>query len=150
MSRSALLGVLLAAAAALTVAGCGPAASSDSSKDFQGAKADVAKVVDDLSAAAQKRDGGKICKELLAPSLLQGFTTRKQVCKTVMKDDLTDADTFGMKVKSVTILPGGAKATAVVESDTGLDGSKSKQLNTFTFVKDAGANGAWKVSGFGG
>jgi ketosteroid isomerase-like protein len=148
MSRSALLSVLVAGGLAVAVSGCGPAGSSaDSAKEFTGAKADVAQVVDDLQDAAQKRDGSKACK-LFAPNLLQVFKTRNQTCKTVLNKNLTDADTTKMTVKSVTIT--GDKATAVVQSDTGKKGSGSKQTNTFTFVKSPSvANGAWQVSSFG-
>jgi hypothetical protein len=140
---------LLLATGALTVAvsGCGPAATknSDSAKEFTGDKAEIAKVVDDLEAAAQKRDGKKVCNELLAPALVKTFKDPKRPCKTVMNENLTDADLFKMKVDSVVVT--GDTATAVVSSDAGK--GKPKQKNTFAFTKDAAANGVWKVSSFG-
>jgi hypothetical protein len=132
---------------AASVTGCAASGSkgSDSAKDFKGTQADVAQVVDDLVSASQKRDGEKICKEILAPALTATFTANKTVCKDVVKDNLGDTDIFGMTVKSVQV--NGNTATAVVESDAGSD--EPKQKNTFTFVKDAGANGVWKISSFG-
>jgi len=146
MRRSALLPAVAAAGLAVALAGCGPAATgSDSSKEFTGAKSDVAQVVDDLQDAAAKRDGAKACK-LLAPNLLAGFAARHRTCKDVLDDDLADADTTKMTVTSVNVA--GNRATAVVESDTGK--GKTKQTNTFTFVKSPSvANGAWQVSSFG-
>lgn len=146
--RTSRLALLLATGAlAVVVSGCGPAASknSESAKSFTGEKADVAKVVDDLQAAAQKRDGKKVCTELLAPVLLKTFKDPKRPCKTVMDENLTDADLYKMTVDSVVV--NGATATAIVSSDAGK--GKPKQKDTFTFVKVAGANGAWKISSFG-
>jgi hypothetical protein len=138
---------LASVALAVLASGCaaGGSSSSKSSTTFTGDKAAVAQVVSDLEAATKKRDGDKVCKDFLAPALLKTFTTGKPSCKSTMNDNLADADAFGMDVTAVTVT--GATATAVVLSDAGKDNAKQK--NTFTFVKDPGANGAWKISSFG-
>ena len=76
--RSCATAALLLVAA--VVSGCGPAASTDSAKKFQGAERDVAAVIDRLSAATNKRDAKKICRELLSPSSVAAIrkTQRKE------------------------------------------------------------------------
>lgn len=144
--RTVLAPVLLAGALAVTATGCaGQGSSSSSADDFTGARKDVAQVVDDLQGAVGKADGKKVCNDYLAPALVQSASANGKKCQSVMEDNLKDADTTGMTVKSVTIT--GNTATAVVESDGGKDAKD--RTNTFTFVKDPGANGAWKISSFG-
>ncbi len=143
-SRPAILLAIGALAVSSTGCAASGTTSSDSAKEFSGVQADVAKVVDDLESAAKKRDGKKVCNEILAPALLKTFSASR-TCKSVVDDNLSDADLFGMTVTSVQV--NGTTATAVVESDTGKDDAKQK--NTFTFVKDSAANGVWKISSFG-
>ena len=144
--RTVLAPALLAGALAVTAAGCAGQSSSKSSADeYTGAKKDVAQVVDDLQSAAGKADGKKVCNDLLAPALVQKVATGGTTCKKAMEDLLKDVDTSDMTVKSVAVA--GATATAVVESDGGSGGTD--RTNTFTFAKDPGANGAWKISSFG-
>jgi hypothetical protein len=133
---SRTLALLLAAAGLAT--GCG-ASSSNSASDFSGVKKDVATTVDDLVSAAKKSDEAKICRDLLAPSLITSLrAANKSSCDTAVNDAIKDADTFDMTVKSVNVT--GTNATAVVDS-------KRKSTNdTFTFEK---VGGRWKISGFG-
>jgi hypothetical protein len=134
---SRTLALLLAAAGLAT--GCG-ASSSNSAADFSGVKKDVATTVDDLGSAAKKSDEVKICRDLLAPSLIATLrAANKSSCDTAVNDAIKDADTFDMTVKSVNVT--GNAATAVVDS-------KRKSTNdTFTFEK---VGGSWKISGFEG
>jgi 2',3'-cyclic-nucleotide 2'-phosphodiesterase (5'-nucleotidase family) len=136
--------VLALAAVAAAASGCGAAASTggNSADDFTGQRKAVAQLVDDLQDAASRRDGAKICNELLAANLIAGFKARGEVCKDVVTDTLTDADIYAMTVDAVTVT--GVKATAVVLSDSG---TGDDQRNIFAFVK--GKNGAWKISSFG-
>jgi hypothetical protein len=134
---SRTLALLLAAAGLAT--GCG-ASGSNSASDFSGVKKDVATTVDDLASAAKKSDEVKICRDLLAPSLIATLrAANTSSCDTAVNDAIKDADTFDMTVKSVNVT--GNTATAVVDS-------KRKSTNdTFTFEK---VGGSWKISGFGG
>jgi Putative lumazine-binding len=134
---SRTLALLLAAAGLAT--GCG-ASSSNSASDFSGVKKDVATTVDDLASAAKKSDEVKICRDLLAPSLIATLrAANKSSCDTAVNDAIKDADTFDMTVKSVNVT--GNAATAVVDS------KRKSTDDTFTFEK---VGGSWKISGFGG
>ena len=137
MPASRTFALLLAAAGLAT--GCG-ASSSNSASDFSGVKKDVAATVDDLVSAAKKSDEAKICRDLLAPSLIDTLrTANKTSCDTAINDAIKDADTIDMTVKSVDVT--GTKASAVVDS-------KNKSANdTFTFEN---VGGRWKISSFGG
>jgi Putative lumazine-binding len=133
---SRTLALLLAAAGLAT--GCG-ASSSNSAADFSGVKKDVATTVDDLESAAKKSDEVKICRDLLAPSLIATLrAANKSSCDTAVNDAIKDADTFDMTVKSVNVT--GTNATAVVDS-------KHRSTNdTFALEK---VGGSWKISSFG-
>ena len=136
MPASRTLALLLAAAGLAT--GCG-SASSNSASDFTGIKKDVAKTVDDFESAARSSDEGKICRDLLASSLIETLRSGGKTCNSAVSDALDDADTFKMTVKSVTV--SGNTATAVVDS-------KEKTANdTFQL---ANVGGRWKISSFGG
>jgi hypothetical protein len=131
------LALLLAAAGLAT--GCG-STGSNSSSDFSGAKKDVATAVEDLESAARKSDEAKICRDLLAPSLITTLrAANKSSCDTAVNDAIKDADTFDMTVKSVTV--SGDAATAVVDS-------KHKSTNDTFKLENVG--GSWKISSLGG
>jgi hypothetical protein len=134
---SRTLALLLAAAGLAT--GCG-SAGSNSSSDFTGVKKDVANAVEDLESAARKSDEAQICRDLLAPSLIDTLRSASSAsCDTAISDAIDDADTFDMTVKSVTV--NGTTATAVVDS-------KEKSANdTFKLEK---VGGRWKISSLGG
>ena len=137
MPASRTLALLLAAAGLAT--GCG-ASGGNSSSDFSGVKKDVANAVEDLESAARKSDEAQICRDLLAPSLIDTLSAANHSgCDTAVNDAIKDADTFDMTVKSVTIT--GDTATAVVDS-------KHKSANdTFKLQK---VGGRWKISSVGG
>ena len=129
--------VLLLAAAGIAT-GCGTA-GSNSSSDFTGSKKDVAKTVEDLESASRRSDEAKICRDLLAASLIDALRTGGKSCDSAVSDALDDADTFDLTVKSVSVT--GTNATAVVDS-------KEKSANdTFKLQK---VGGRWKISSFGG
>jgi len=140
------LPVLVAGLLALTAAGCaGQTSSKSSAEDFTGVKKDVAQVVEDLQSAVSKADGKKVCNEILAKPLSSSVSKGGKTCKDILDDNLSDVDTSGMKVTSVTVT--GDTAKAVVVSDGG--SGDPDRTNTFTLVKDTGANGVWKISSFG-
>jgi hypothetical protein len=133
---SRTVALLLAAAGIAT--GCG-SAGSNSSSDFSGAKKDVATTVEDLESAARSSDEGKICRDLLASSLIASLRSGGQTCNTAISDAIDDADTFDMTVKSVTIT--GTAAIAVVDA-------KEKSTNdTFKLAREGGR---WKIASLGG
>jgi outer membrane lipoprotein-sorting protein len=137
VSASRTLALLLVAAG--LVSGCGAAATTKSAKNFSGAQKDVATTIDDLQSAASKSDQAKICKDLLAGSLISTIQSGGQTCTTAISHALDDADTFNMTVKSVTV--NGTTATAVVDS-------KHKSTpDTFRLVNEGGT---WKIASFGG
>ena len=134
-SRS--LALLLAAAGLAT--GCGTS-GSNSSSDFTGVKKDVASTIEDLESAARKSDEAQICRDLLAPSLIDTLSSANNTnCDTAINDAIKDADTFDMTVKTVTV--NGTTATAVVDS-------KHKSTNDTFKLEQVG--GRWKISSFGG
>jgi Putative lumazine-binding len=134
---SRTLALLLAAAGLAT--GCG-ASGGNSAADFSGVKKDVATAVDDLESAAKNSDEAKICRDLLAPSLIDTLrAANKTSCDTAINDAIKDADTFDMTVKSVNVT--GNTATAVVDS-------KHKSANDTFKLENVG--GRWKISSFGG
>ncbi len=140
--RRHLFTPLMTAAAVIVLAGCGPAATKSSSTTFKGEQATVASVVDDLAAAGKKGDEGKICDQIFATTLKATAATKGGTCKAALKDNLSDADLFGLDVKSVVIK--GTTATAVVVADAGK--GKPKQTQTFTFVKQGSS---WRISSLG-
>ena len=136
MPASRTVALLLAAAGIAT--GCGTG-GSNSSADFTGPKKDVAKAVEDFESAARRSDQAKICRDLLATSLIDTLRAGGRSCDSAVSDALDDADTFDMTVKSVTV--SGSTATAVVDS-------KEKSANdTFKLEK---VGGRWKIASLGG
>jgi predicted lipid-binding transport protein (Tim44 family) len=124
----------------LALGACGQT-EKDSAKDFQGEQNAVAQAVEDLQKASRKGDESKICKELLAPALVQKIKTASDgTCEKVLKDALRDVDSYELQVKKVAI--DGTTATATVTSDTG----PKDRTDTLQLVKD---RGAWKISTLG-
>jgi hypothetical protein len=129
------LAVLASLAAALGMAGCAPTQTASSSKDFKGAEADVAKVVDDLRAAGERRDADKICSEIFARSLVEQLDSSGTSCNQEMTKTTKDVDDFALDVRDVTVT--GNTASARVQN-----GAKGT-IATFRFVREANR---WKAS----
>jgi hypothetical protein len=129
------LALLLAAAGLAT--GCG-SAGSNSASGFSGVRKDVATTVEDLESAARKSDQGRICRDLLASSLIATIRSTGKTCTSAISDALDDADTFNMTVKSVSV--SGTTATAVVQS------KEKSTRDTFKLVKEGGR---WKIGSLG-
>jgi Putative lumazine-binding len=116
---------------------CGQTAKN-SAGSFQGEQKNVAQTVEDLQTSSRKGDTGKICSELLAPSLVGKITqASKGTCDKVLKDRLSDADAFELQVQKVTIT--GATATALVKSE----GGKTNRVDTLTLQR---VGNAWKIA----
>jgi hypothetical protein len=135
--------VIAAAALAATLAatGCGRVASDSASK-FKGEERQVANAIEDLQSAGQKGDAGRICRDLLAASVVKQIAQAgSRTCSAALKSSLDDADTFGLSVKAVTVR--GTTATAVVVSD---NGKKKDRTDTVALVKE---NRRWKLRSLG-
>ena len=118
MSRRILLLLPL-----VLVAGCAPANSGgvDTSR-FTGAEKGVATTLKDLADAGQKRDGGRVCSDLLSKRLVDRLDSGNGSCQTALDDQLDDADVFTLDVAKDGITVDGNRATAVARSE--FDGNK--------------------------
>jgi hypothetical protein len=123
----------------LVVAGCGVTRTTGSSSKFQGQKADVAKVVDDLANRGRRGDANGICSNVLSTQLVAQLKSAGSDCVTEMKHAISDASDFDLTVNSVTVT--GNNATARVKQ-----GGKGGQVATFTFVKE---KAGWRASALG-
>jgi hypothetical protein len=133
MPRLAL--ALIALLAAVALAGC--TASSSSSGSFQGTERDVAKAIDDLSSAANRKNEAKICQDLLTKELAASLNSTGTDCETEISDALSDADDYDLTVKDVSV--SGPTASAVVENN-----DKTATLRLQKVGQD------WRISSFGG
>ncbi|HWI22454.1 MAG TPA: hypothetical protein VNT22_07555 [Baekduia sp.] len=133
--------------AALALVGCG-SVQDDSSKDFKGEQAKVAKAIEDLEKAAAKRpaDTKKICSDLFTDALAKRIAAAdtNDTCKDRLDDAIGDVVSGGVSgtkldVEKVTI--SGSGATAVVKNDAG----DSAASSTFKLAK-VGAN--WRIDSF--
>jgi hypothetical protein len=134
MRRLAALATVVAAAA-LGASGCATTKTASSAGSFKGAESDVAKVVDDLRTAGERRDAAKICSEILARPLVTQLDSSGTSCNQEMAKTIKDVDDYAMTVRDVTVT--GATATARVQN-----GAKGTTA-TFKFVREANR---WKVS----
>lgn len=123
---------IAAVAAALALAGCGSAESS-SAGSFEGQEKEVAQVVEDLQRAAQSRDGGKVCSDILARELVDELSAGDQDCIDEVEKAIGDADDYELRVTDVTVA--GERATAVVQQ-----GSRKA---TFELVRQ---DGRWRIA----
>jgi hypothetical protein len=139
MHRSALI---LAAIAALAVAGCTSTGSSnDSSGKFTGDQRLVANTIEDFESAASKGDQDKICRDFLAKALVDQYAKQGGSCEHAVDGALKDTDSFDLTVESVTV--NGQQATARVKADRG---KEPDQQRTLTLVKQGTG---WRISEFG-
>jgi hypothetical protein len=129
------LAALLALLATLAFAACG-SAGTDSSTDFEGDQREVASTIEDLQSAAADDDPSKICRSLLAKTLLDRIGTGPE-CQKVVETALDAADTNELDVKSVRV--SGASATARVTSGKG-DGATTRTVR----LTREGSN--WKIA----
>jgi hypothetical protein len=134
MRRLVLAAVL--PAVALAAGGCASAPTQDA--NFEGAQRDVARVVTDLSAAAQRKDAQEICTELLSRSLQARARARASDCQAEVKKAADDADEFAFTVRSVQVT--GNRATAQVTQP------ENPGTTRLSFVREGGT---WRISSLG-
>ncbi len=134
--------LLPASIVAVALAGCAAQSSSnDSTGKFRGDQRLVANTVEDFQSAASKGDQVKICRDLLAKSLVDQYAQHGGTCDKAVDGALKDTDTFGLTVESVAI--SGQQATARVTADRG----KKDVQRTLTLVKQGPG---WRISAFAG
>ena len=124
-------------AGALLLAGCGGEASS--AGDFKGAEKAVAEAVEEIQTAAERRDGEKLCRDLIAKSLRDQAAEGGTSCDKEMEKAVKDADSFDLDVEKVSI--SGTTATVTVEGDAG----KKRRTATVEMVKE---DGRWRAKSF--
>jgi hypothetical protein len=128
--------ILLAVAA--TATGCG--ASKSTAGNFKGEAGLAAKAVEDIQAAASKRDAAKICRDLISKSLRAEVAAGGTSCDSEVKKAIDDADAFELEVEKVTVT--GNQAVASVRNKV-KDGGAVRDL---AMVKE---DGAWRAASFG-
>lgn len=132
MSRRPLPAALIALAALL--AGCGGQPSSV--EEFEGAERQVAQTVENLSDAGRDKDERRICRQILAESVVE----RLGECERKVDEALKDADSFELDVTGVRIE--GSRAVARVES-----GGEQDEVERLELVR---AGGGWRIASLGG
>jgi len=131
MRRPATLLALLLSTAALS--GCTAAPQSSSAGDFEGAEADVAKVIDDLKAS---RNPDEICKDYLTQAFARSLAAEGRDCQDEVEAMIRDVASTDLDVRKVTI--SGSTAQAEVRQEG----------KTATFELERGSGG-WQISSFG-
>jgi hypothetical protein len=127
---------------AALLAGCTTQSSTkDSTDKFQGDQRLVANAVEDFESAAKKGDQDKICRDLLAKTLVDAYTQHGGTCPKAVDDALKNTDSFDLTVQSVRIA--GSEATASVKADRG----KKDIVESMTLVKQGPG---WRISAFAG
>ena len=133
--------VPIALLATIALAGCTTQASNnDSSGKFKGDQRLVANTVEDFESAASKGDQNKICRDLLATSLVDQYAQHGGTCEKAVDGALKDTDSFGLTVESVAI--NGQQATARVKADRG----KHDVMQNIALTKQGAG---WRISQFG-
>lgn len=127
---------LLAVLAATAAAGCGAAAQP--SKDFTGDEEDVAQVVEELEAAAQKDEPTRICTEILSTALSRKLGRE---CTATVEAALDDADIIALAADDVQI----SGARARVRLDVGTDDERKELIEMVRQTP-----GGWRVDRFAG
>jgi hypothetical protein len=107
----------------LLLGGCAPANTGGvDTGNFTGAEKAVATTLDDLADAGKKRDGARVCADLLSKRLVDRLDGGGGSCQTTLDDQLDDADVFTMDVAKDAITVNGNRAQAQVRSE--FDGKK--------------------------
>lgn len=133
----------LAAVVVLVLGACGRG-EPDSSSKFKGEEKLIANAIEDFQSAGSKRDGDRICRDLLAVEVVRAIeqASGKRKCAARIEDSLDDADTFEITVRSVSVK--GNTATAVVASDAG---NEKDRVDTMTLAKE---DRRWKIASLAG
>jgi hypothetical protein len=128
---------LVALALAVLAGGCASSGSKDSTADFRGEQRLVAATVEDLESAAADGDEGKLCRELLARSVVDRLGRGGRTCGQTVKDALKDADSSDLTVRSVRV--DGTRASVAVKEERG----RADRVSTVRLVKEGGR---WRIA----
>jgi hypothetical protein len=132
---------LLALLAAGLLAGCSGQAANKAADEYKGDEKAVATVIDDFANAGQKGDAKEICNAVFAKEVADRLKQGTKDCQDVVADQLGDANSFKLDVKSVKV--NGDTATANVTSP--FDGKD--QSRVLTFRKEGTT---WRLLSMGG
>ena len=135
--RRAVLGLCLLAAA---LAGCGPSSTTDNTKDFEGAKKDVAQAIDDFAEAARKSDEKQICTSLLSRALVTKLDAGRTTCASAVADQLDAAGDHKIDIKAIAVTGESARASVVSQ----VSGHDRRQ--TLLLVRE---DDRWRLNGLG-
>jgi hypothetical protein len=134
------LAILAVLALAALSAACAPSSGSkNTASDFRGDQRAVATTVEDLESAASKGDQDRICRDLLAPALVQRLSSPSRGCPATVDIALKNTDTFALQVTAVRIT--GNRATARVKLETGA----RDRVATIGLTR-AGATAGWRIA----
>ena len=116
MLRTSVSAAILAGT--LAAAACGGEDPGRNAERYEGAKRDVAQVVDDLEAASRSDDATKICKEILSEELARRIETQTQTtCEDRLKRQIVSKERR-FDVKSLRV-EGDDRARARVQDQAG-------------------------------
>jgi hypothetical protein len=135
--RHALLSSALAALAALGASACGTTVSTSS---FSGEQHEVAQAIANFQSDASGGDEKKVCNNDLAGALVARLNSASGGCRQVLKDQLTEVESYDLTVDAVDVTAAGHAATARVRS---IYGGKTRAA-TLSLVKEGGK---WKLAG---
>ena len=147
MHHAVQLAIATPLAAVLAAGGCGATSNSDSSSKFSGVQKDVAAAVESYQKAAEKQDGGKVCRDLITAALQVRIARANHAtasgCAQAVEDGLKQTDQADLTVTAVR-LSGLTSATATVKQKTA---SKKSRVTTLTLRKAAGR---WRIDQLAG
>lgn len=124
----------------LVAAGCGTTSTTKSLTHLHGEQAAVASTISSFQSAAQSRDTGKLCKQILAPALAAKLRDGGGGCTHVVGNQLNTIENYDLTIESITVT--GASAAARVKSIS--DGKT--HFDTLLLTK---VGSSWRLSGLG-
>jgi hypothetical protein len=139
--------VLLAATVAVVLAACGGQEESSADKFPAGDRRAIAQTVEDLQRAGERGDAKRICRDLLAASVVRRIAGRGGTCERALEPLLEDADNFQLSVQRVTVLAARRGAPPRASARVKSAAEDETRFDTFTLVKE---RGRWRVESLGG
>jgi hypothetical protein len=130
--------MLLAVLGAAALAGCGAEASS--TDDFEGEERRVAQVVEDFQSAGEDEDSRRICRQILARTVVQRLREEDLQCEREIDRSLEETTSFELDVEDVRIR--GDRAVAQVTSES----EGEERTDRLTLVRE---RGAWRIAVLG-
>ena len=122
-------------AAAIALGGCAAGQQNTSAGNFDGAEADVAKVIDDLKSSRKPDD---VCSQLFSAALAKSLAAGGRDCAAEVDAMLRDVSDTDLQVRKVTISGDTARAD-VRQGDKG-------DTATFELAK---SGSRWRVTSLG-